>query len=107
MSKRVINLKEITLKKEREKQDFENLVKKEKIKKMARFLINLCEGDFAIVFKAKDMAKYFDDDISKDDFFIAITDIEKIKSENPDYFFRNFGFGSKRVWIDLQSEINR
>ena len=68
------------------------------IKKTAHLLIDLCEGDFAIVFKTEDMKKYFDE-VVDENFIVAMSDIEKRKIDNPEYFFS--GFSGSRQYFDL------
>lgn len=58
------------------KEKIDKKLKTQKAKSIAHLLIDLCEGDFAIVFKTKDMEEHFDGLVDKD-FLIAITDVKK------------------------------
>lgn len=71
-------------------------------KRLAHLLIDLCEGDFAIIFKSEDMKEHFNGSVGHKDFLVAMTDVEKRDHNHPDYFFRNFG-GSKQ-YFDLEGK---
>lgn len=94
---------EFKSKKRNKKINIENVkeqIRRQNIKELAHFLIDSYEGDFAIIFKTKGIEHIFDD-VEKDaEFIVAISDVEKTKVSNPDYFFKNF---SERQYFGLDS----
>lgn len=85
------------------KLEFEEKMKKQNIKEIAKFLIDSCEGDFAIVFKTKDIEHIFDG-IKDTRFIVAMSDVEKRKTDNPDYFFTGFANSDNRQYFDLKND---
>lgn len=74
-------------------------MEKQEIKDAAKFLIDLCEGDFALIFKTEDMKEYFDG-VSNDDFMVALSDVDKRSWKHPEYFFKNFGTSKQYIKLD-------
>lgn len=83
------------------KAELKEIMKKQQIKEVAHFLINECKGDFAIVFKTKDIEHLFDGIQMNKNFIVAMSDIEKIIVDHPEYFFQGF---NSRQYFDLDSD---
>jgi hypothetical protein len=88
------------------KEHLDNL-KKERMKKMINLLIDLSDGDFALIFKTKDMTRVFEGDF-KEEFVICMSDISQISWKKDNYFFKGFNDvlspNSNRRFFDLNQE---
>lgn len=96
MNNKIIDITDRLVEKEKRK-NIKKYLENNQAKEMAKDLIDHCEGDFAIVFNKESANSIFDNITSE--FVIAITDIDKIDLDNPEYFFKNF-FMSKK-YFDL------
>jgi hypothetical protein len=81
----------------------ENQTQEQRIKETAHTLIDLCEGDFAIVFKMEDMKGYFNNVNENKNFIIAVSDLQKIKS-GQDETFKGFINSISGQYMDLSKQ---
>lgn len=97
MGSKVIEIKDRIAERDKRK-NIKKHLEADRVKEVAKALIDYCEGDFAIVFNKKSSESLFNE-VTKD-FVVAMSDIEKRDWRHPESFFRNFG--SSRAYFDLR-----
>ncbi|GEM_PF-5135197 len=77
----------------------EKVERKENILNTVNFILENFDGDFAIVFKTKDVEHLFDG-VCGEEFIVGLSNIKTRSSKKDDYFFSKF---SSRQYLDLDN----